>query len=80
MAALNQISSNNIWIVCLRNTIILNALLFGVITATIQAEVIFEAAFQGIFFIFSNFLPLIAAKDKLDFKFIKTGIKFCFYK
>jgi hypothetical protein len=49
MAALNQISSNNIWIVCLRNTIILNALLFGVITATIQAEVIFEAAFQGIY-------------------------------
>jgi len=47
MAALNHISSNNIWIVCLRNSIILNALLFGVITATIQAEVIFEAAFQG---------------------------------
>jgi hypothetical protein len=70
MAALNQISSNNIWIVCLRNTIILNALLFGVITATIQAEVIFEAAFQGII-IFSNFLPLIAAKDKLVLEFIK---------
>ncbi|CAG2113615.1 unnamed protein product [Medioppia subpectinata] len=42
-----NMSHYQLFIFCLINTIIINTFLFGVITATTQPEVYFEAAFQG---------------------------------